>query len=168
MPPRLIGLYALARMERDGALYGYRLAQQIADRTGGRWRPGPGAIYPSLARLVERGFARSAGAGRRREYRITPAGRAALRRIRRRDGPAGGGGPDLSTLWAEIAGEDDPGRFLLRRLERTTDAVERYVRSRPADRRADAVARRASALLARSAQRLARSDRARPRSPARR
>jgi DNA-binding PadR family transcriptional regulator len=131
MPPRLIGWYALSVMERDGPLYGYRLAQRIAEKTEGQWRPGPGAIYPSLARLVERGLARSEGAGRRREYRITAAGRATLARVRRHAGPGGTAEPDLSALWAEIAGDADAGRFLVRRLERTTRALEHYLRGHP-------------------------------------
>ena len=163
MPPRFLGLYALAVMEQDGALYGYRFAQRIAERTSGRWRPGPGAIYPSLSRLVERGLARCEGSGRRREYRITIRGRAALRRIRRHAGPGGSGEPDLSALWAEIAGETDPGRFLLRRLERTTAALEQYLRDRAGAREATAVGRKAEAVLRRGQSRLRAAARVRPR-----
>jgi DNA-binding PadR family transcriptional regulator len=123
MPPRRIGLYALATMEREGAIHGYGLAQRIADRTAGAWRPGAGAIYPSLQALVERGLARSEGSGRRREYRITPAGRALLRQVRSRAGPDGRRGPDLAVLWAEVVGVDDLGEFLLLRLRRSLDAI---------------------------------------------
>lgn len=42
MPARLIGLYALRCMEKDGAVYGYSLAEQIAERTdGSRSTDGP-------------------------------------------------------------------------------------------------------------------------------
>ncbi len=123
MPPRRIGLYALATMERDGPIHGYGLAQRIAERTAGAWKPGPGAIYPTLQALVERGLARSEGSGRRREYRITPAGRALLRKIRSHRGAAGRRGPDLAVLWAEVVGAEDLGSFLLLRLQRSLDAV---------------------------------------------
>ncbi|HEV8049998.1 MAG TPA: PadR family transcriptional regulator, partial [Thermoplasmata archaeon] len=79
---RLVGLYALTLMERDGSLHGYGLSEKIADRTDGSWRPGPGSVYPSLKKLVASGLARSRVAARRREYTITPAGRALLRRMR--------------------------------------------------------------------------------------
>lgn len=123
MPPRTIGLYALATMEGEGSVHGYRLAQRIAERTSGAWKPGPGAIYPSLRSLVDRGLATSRGAGRRRVYRITPAGRALLRRVRARYGATGPGAPDLTPLWAEVCGSGDVDAFLLLRLRRSLDAV---------------------------------------------
>lgn len=131
MPPRMIGLYALATMEREGSVYGYRLAQRIAERTAGTWRPGPGAIYPSLRLLVDRGLARRRGAGRRREYRITPTGRAVLRRVRARVGSTSVGGPDLSALWAEVVGSSDVNGFLLRRLRRALDDISSTLARRP-------------------------------------
>jgi DNA-binding PadR family transcriptional regulator len=124
----VLGLYALSAMERDGPVYGYSLADRISERTGGGWRPGAGAIYPALQGLVEKGFARASLDGRRRVYRITPAGRAFLRRVR--DGFSGRhrGDPDLSALWSEIAGASDPGQHQLdhlrRHLERITELVE--------------------------------------------
>jgi DNA-binding PadR family transcriptional regulator len=150
MPARTIGLYALATMERVGAVHGYMLSERIADRTAGAWRPGPGSVYPSLRALVDRGLARSRGAGRRKEYRITPAGRAALRTIRRRAQVAGTTGPDLSALWAEISGSGDTGRFLVRRLERTLEGLEAYAAARAGDREARRILREATALLRRA------------------
>src|SRR5436853_7787787 len=32
---------------------GYQLMQAIEERSGGRWRPSPGAVYPSLAQLED-------------------------------------------------------------------------------------------------------------------
>ncbi len=121
---RLIGLYALTLMERDGPLHGYGLSEEISRRTGGTWRPGPGSVYPSLQKLVELGFAHPRTSGRRREYTITPSGRALLRRVRLRGGLAGRSRPDLSPLWAEVLGSSDVGEFLLRRLHHTLDALE--------------------------------------------
>ena len=167
MPPRMVGLYALATMERDGTLHGYLLAQRIAERTGGSWRPSAGTIYPSLRSLEERGLARRRGTGRRQVYRITPAGRALLRRIRRRTGPSGSAGPDVSTLWAEVIGADALGRFLVRRLERTLHSLSSYVAGRPSDPEARAVRREAAALLRQGRSSLARSAGGRPRASGR-
>jgi DNA-binding PadR family transcriptional regulator len=110
-------------MDRDGPVYGYQLADRIAARTDGAWRPGAGAIYPALASLAERGLARSVPSARRRTYAITPRGRAFLSRIRRDWNAAGGTGPDLSRLWAEISGAGDTGQHLLRHLRRHLDGI---------------------------------------------
>jgi len=131
MPPRLVGLYALTCMERDGGVYGYSLAARIAERTGGSWRPGPGAVYPALNRLTERGLATVRGIGRRREYRITASGRSFLRKVRQERFGGSGSGPDLSLLWAEIVGAPDYPTFLLRRLRRNIDGVEAYLDREP-------------------------------------
>jgi len=134
MPARLVGLYALTCMERDGGVYGYSLAARIAERTTGAWRPGPGAIYPALQRLSDRGLAKSHGDGRRREYRITPEGRRLLRKVRRERGSAGGSGPDLSLLWAEILGVSDDSTYLWLRLRRSLDSIEAHLSRAPASR----------------------------------
>ncbi len=127
MPGRLLGLYALATMEEEQELYGYALAERIAQRTDGAWRPGPGAIYPALASLAGRGLARARRDGLRQVYRITPKGRAFLRRVRSSLSWGRRGGPDLGLLWSEIAGRDDPGEFLVERLERQLETLTSYL-----------------------------------------
>lgn len=131
MPPRLVGLYALTCMERDGVVYGYSLAGRIAERTGGAWRPGPGAVYPALQHLTERGLATVSGAGRRREYRITIRGRGLLRKLRQERLHGMGSAPDLSILWAEIVGAPDESTYLLHRLRRVLDGVETQLERQP-------------------------------------
>ena len=131
MPPRLVGLYALTCMERDKVVYGYSLAGRIAERTGGAWRPGPGAVYPALQHLTDRGLATVSGVGRRREYRITPLGRRLLRKVRKERSGGGGSGPDLSLLWAEIVGAPDDSTFLLHRLRRVLDGIETQLAREP-------------------------------------
>jgi DNA-binding PadR family transcriptional regulator len=122
-PLRLIGLYALSRMEAEGSTYGYALARAISDRTQGGWRPGPGAIYPALSRLVERGLARRVVRGRRREFAITAPGRRRLARVRARFREERAPTPDLAILWVDIVGGDDPSEFLLRRLDRVVEGI---------------------------------------------
>ena len=134
MPARLVGLYALRCMERDGGVYGYFLAARIAERTAGAWRPGPGAVYPALQRLADRGLAKPHGQGRRREYRITPEGRKLLRKVRRERGGPGGSGPDLSLLWAEILGVSDDSTYLWLRLRRSLDSIESHLNRAPGSR----------------------------------
>lgn len=158
MPPRLIGLFALATMERDGPVHGYLLSERIAEKTAGAWRPGPGAVYPSLQALVERGLARRRGVGRRREYRITARGRQVLQRIRRTTGATGRGGPDLSALWGEVVGAADAGSFLVRRLERNLLSLTAYLDRRENPAKARAARRAALRVLTRAQKRLAASS----------
>lgn len=125
----LVGMYALALMAREGPTHGYRVAESVAEKTGGSWRPGPGAIYPTLQRLVTRGFARSRQVGPRRVYEITPAGRVLLRRLRSPRGRLARGRPDYAMLWAEVIGVQDFGEFLHRRLRRDLEGLERYLQA---------------------------------------
>jgi len=130
-PGRLLGLYALSVMDRDGPIYGYLLAERVSDRTEGAWRPGAGAIYPALQSLVARGFARSGREGRRRVYAITPRGRKALGQIRRGWTGGPGTGPDLGRLWSEIASAGDPGQHLIRHLHHHLEAIQTYLERNP-------------------------------------
>jgi len=141
MPGRLIGFYALSVMNREGPIYGYELTERIADRTEGSWRPGAGAIYPALSSLARRKLARVSQKGRRRVYRITPAGRALLRRVRRGMAWRSSGGPDLSGIWSEIAGAGDPGQFLFGRVQRHLAGILTYL-SGPASKAAGTAALR--------------------------
>ena len=120
----LLGLYALALMARAGPVHGYRISERIAERTDGAWRPGPGAVYPALQRLTRRGLARARKAGRRRVYSITPEGRRTIAHIRARYAAGASRRADVATLWAEVAGVEDVGSFLLLRLRRALDAVD--------------------------------------------
>jgi DNA-binding PadR family transcriptional regulator len=130
-PGRVLGLYALSVMDRDGPVYGYSLADRISDRTDGAWRPGAGAIYPALQSLVERGFARSGREGRRRVYTITSRGRRALGQIRRARIGGPRTGPDLGLLWSEIASPGDPGQHLIRHLHHHLEAIGAYLERDP-------------------------------------
>ena len=57
---------------------GYQLMQEVEERSGGRWRPSPGAVYPSLAQLEDEGLVRSTERDGARLFEITEAGRKHL------------------------------------------------------------------------------------------
>jgi DNA-binding PadR family transcriptional regulator len=68
----------------DGDRHGYAIMQDVADRTDGAVRLGPGTLYGTIKRLLQDGLiqeldARSHPADdeRRRYYRITARGRRA-------------------------------------------------------------------------------------------
>lgn len=57
-------------------MHGYQLIQEIGERTGGRWRPSPGAIYPALAMLEDEGLVTITAEQGRKLARLTDAGQA--------------------------------------------------------------------------------------------
>lgn len=65
----LVGLLAEAPMN------GYQLIKALEERTGGRWSPSPGAVYPALAQLQDEGLVQPA-AGDGKVFELTDSGRA--------------------------------------------------------------------------------------------
>jgi DNA-binding PadR family transcriptional regulator len=54
---------------------GYQIIQEIAERSGGVWRPSPGSVYPALQQLEDEGLIRAEpGEGGRRGYVLTEDG----------------------------------------------------------------------------------------------
>src|SRR5437588_10741875 len=67
--------FALLRALEDDPQNGYQLMQGIEERTGGRWRPSPGSVYPALAQLEDQGFVRSTDSDGGRTFETTDTGR---------------------------------------------------------------------------------------------
>jgi PadR family transcriptional regulator PadR len=68
---------------RDGELYGYEIAQQVRERSGGAFAPSEGSLYPALHALeadgaLEASWRVSDRGPRRRYYKITRSGLAML------------------------------------------------------------------------------------------
>jgi DNA-binding PadR family transcriptional regulator len=76
---RIALLLLLAEEPRNG----YQLMQAIEDRSGGRWRPSPGSVYPTLSQLEDEGLIRATDIEGQRVFEITDAGRA---RVAEREG----------------------------------------------------------------------------------
>jgi DNA-binding PadR family transcriptional regulator len=79
---RTAALLLLAEEPRNG----YGIMQAIEERSGGMWRPSPGAVYPALQQLEDEGLIRAEEADGRRVYHLTDAGRAYV--AERPEGPA--------------------------------------------------------------------------------
>src|SRR5690242_2316491 len=97
-PPWLVGLFGLAQQERsraprarrgdvrvailavlaEGPLNGYQVIHEIADRTGGAWRPSPGSVYPTISQLEDEGLVESDDERGRRTLRLSDGGREFL------------------------------------------------------------------------------------------
>jgi DNA-binding PadR family transcriptional regulator len=89
----------------DGPAHGYAILQEVEARSDGAVRMGTGTLYSAVKRLREAGIIEeqpAPGDARRRNYALTPLGRAVLRaetgrlesllRIARRKAVWGGGG----------------------------------------------------------------------------
>jgi DNA-binding PadR family transcriptional regulator len=66
---------AILALLRDGPRTGYQIMSDIDERSGGAWRPSPGAVYPALAQLADEGLIVGEESGGRRTYSLTDAGR---------------------------------------------------------------------------------------------
>jgi DNA-binding PadR family transcriptional regulator len=57
-------------------MHGYQIMQEIGERSGGRWEPSPGSVYPTLQALQDGGFVQATETDGKRVYELTDAGRA--------------------------------------------------------------------------------------------
>ena len=67
---------AILAVLADGSRNGYQIISEIDERSGGAWRPSPGAVYPALSQLVREGLIVAGESGGRRTFGLTDAGRA--------------------------------------------------------------------------------------------
>lgn len=54
--------------------HGYQIIQDIAERSGGQWRPSPGSVYPALSALQDEGLVDDEKVEGRRIFALTAAG----------------------------------------------------------------------------------------------
>jgi DNA-binding PadR family transcriptional regulator len=91
-------------------MHGYQLMQAIAERSGGRWTPSPGAIYPTISQLEDEGLVTVTADAGRKLVTLTDAGREHVESRRATgqdpfaDRPEAGPGSDLRGLLAELHG----------------------------------------------------------------
>jgi len=80
----------------EGPGHGYEVIQALEEKSGGRWRPSPGSVYPTLQQLEDEDLVRSEEREGKRVYEITDAGREeAERRIAEGGTPWESDGPDF-------------------------------------------------------------------------
>lgn len=59
----------------DETMNGYQIIQEIAERSGGVWKPSPGSVYPTLQQLEDEGLVRADEENGRRTFHLTDEGR---------------------------------------------------------------------------------------------
>ncbi|VVC04718.1 Transcriptional regulator PadR-like family protein [Candidatus Burarchaeum australiense] len=64
----------------EGRKSGYDILREIRVKSGGKWKPSKGAVYPLITESERRGLIRVVETGARgvKRYALTPAGRKAL------------------------------------------------------------------------------------------
>jgi DNA-binding PadR family transcriptional regulator len=67
---------AILDMLREQPMNGYQLISQIAERSGGAWKPSPGSVYPTIQQLEDEGLVESDDERGRRTLRLSEEGRA--------------------------------------------------------------------------------------------
>jgi len=66
---------AILAVLAEHRMNGYQIIQEIAERSGGAWKPSPGSIYPTLAQLEDEGLVRAEEDEGRRVFTLTDEGR---------------------------------------------------------------------------------------------
>src|SRR5262249_23477799 len=66
---------AIRALLREGPRNGYQIMSEIEERSGGAWRPSPGAVYPALQQLADEGLIEAEESGGRRTFSLTDDGR---------------------------------------------------------------------------------------------
>ncbi len=57
-------------------MHGYEMIREIAERSGGAWKPSPGSVYPTLQLLEDEGLIASESEGGKKLFTLTESGRA--------------------------------------------------------------------------------------------
>ncbi len=96
---------AVLSLLAEQPMHGYQMITELAERSGGAWRPSPGSIYPTLQQLEDEGLVTVTEQDGRRTFALTDAGRDEVQRAT----SAGRRAP-----WEELADEDGTGIRSLR------------------------------------------------------
>jgi DNA-binding PadR family transcriptional regulator len=67
---------AILAVLAEQPMNGYQIIQEIAERSGGMWKPSPGSIYPTLQQLEDEGLVTADAEAGRRSFTLTDEGRA--------------------------------------------------------------------------------------------
>jgi DNA-binding PadR family transcriptional regulator len=66
---------AILAVLAEQPMNGYQIIQEIAERSGGVWKPSPGSIYPTLQQLEDEGLVTADAETGRRTFTLTDEGR---------------------------------------------------------------------------------------------
>ncbi|PKQ14910.1 MAG: PadR family transcriptional regulator [Actinobacteria bacterium HGW-Actinobacteria-8] len=66
---------AVLALLAEGPMHGYQMIREIEERTGGRWKPSAGSVYPTLQLLADEGLVTTEMSQDRKVYSLTDDGR---------------------------------------------------------------------------------------------
>ncbi len=114
-------LAAVLTLLDERPMHGYELITELEDRSEGRWRPSPGAMYPALKKMGMMELVTSEEVDGKRQFSLTDTGRERLAELREQRGTDGaepweqtetGGRGELRGTVAELMGQARQiGRF---------------------------------------------------------
>lgn len=105
---------AILSLLAEQPMHGYQIIQELAERTGGVWRPSPGSVYPTLQQLEDEELVReTASESGKRVYELTDAGREQAASTR--------------PPWSSVAGESEDALVALHELAHQVIAATRQV-----------------------------------------
>ena len=67
---------AVLSLLAEKPMHGYQIISEIAERSGGAWKPSAGSVYPTLQLLADEGLITAQESDGRKTYSLTEAGRA--------------------------------------------------------------------------------------------
>ena len=88
---------AILALLREGPRNGYQIMSEIEERSGGAWRPSPGAVYPALQQLADEGLIEAEESAGRRAFSLTDEGRRYIEE-----------NPDMARAAWESMAQDEP------------------------------------------------------------
>jgi DNA-binding PadR family transcriptional regulator len=107
---------AILALLDDRPMHGYEMIQELEERTGGRWRPSAGSIYPTLQLLEDEGLVTADEVDGRKVLSLTDSGKKEVPERTEGQYP-----------WEE--GDEDSPRFAVRsELFRTIGAAKQIAR----------------------------------------
>ena len=131
-PRGLLHFYALLSIARK-QMRGYDLMKQIEIKSEGAWRPGPGAVYPVLRKLVRQGYIKAkkkeAGDPTHVTYEITRAGLENIAHAKTMMKSSTDRWTLMGQLFIDLMEPDDLVRFVLNSLESQIELVHTLVES---------------------------------------
>src|SRR5215813_983344 len=89
---------AILALLREGPRNGYQIMAEIEERSGGAWRPSPGAVYPALQQLADEGLIEAEESAGRRAFSLTDEGRRYIEE-----------NPEMARAAWESMAQDEPG-----------------------------------------------------------
>jgi DNA-binding PadR family transcriptional regulator len=131
-PRGLLHFYALLSIARK-PMRGYDLIKEIEAKTEGAWRPGPGAVYPVLRKLVKQGYItaqkKAKGGPPHVLYVITPLGLENKANAKKMMRSSTERWSLMRQLFIDLMEPDDLVRFVLNSQEVQIELVHMLVES---------------------------------------